>query len=487
MAAEGPSTSRSIGGISLSPPSSAGSVQGQSSSAGRLRRSLVWQYFDYDPIQEKSVCQVLSQSSGNDSDNDVCGAAIAGKFPTNLKIHLKKKHPIQHAELLSSEEEEKEKKECVRRAKSLKVSHQLTLADSLQCKSVYSKESVRYREICKKLAIFIGSTNVPNSIVENLEFKDLLFTMDSRFVVPGRSVVGKELDKVLIELKAKIGSYLLEANKVSICVDMWSKKGMTSSYLGITAHFYSHKDRRLHTATLAVRRMPSPHTGDNIRDLVDQVLDEWQIPLSKVSATLTDNGSNMLAAFRTLLSEDDRVDSESDVEDSDSDAAPHDVDVIDFEEQEVDHELAFQSLKRVSCFAHTLQLVVQKFDEVTEFKALIKRAHQVVRKVNSSTKATEKLIASCGKKLIRDCPTRWSSTYLMFDRLLSVKSALTTVLLELEWDNLATSEWKTLEALRDLLHPFAQLTSLVSGEEFTTISSVIPAIMELNLHLEEVC
>ena len=120
MAAEGPSTSRSIGGISLSPPSSAGSVQGQSSSAGRLRRSLVWQYFDYDPIQEKSVCQVLFQSSGNDSDNDVCGAAIAGKFPTNLKNHLKKKHPIQHAELLSSEEEEKEKKEkkeCVRRAK----------------------------------------------------------------------------------------------------------------------------------------------------------------------------------------------------------------------------------------------------------------------------------------------------------------------------------------------------------------------------------
>ena len=46
---------------------------------------------------------------------------------------------------------------------------------------------MRYREICKKLAIIISSTNVPNSI-ENLEFKDLLHTMDSRFVVPGRSV-----------------------------------------------------------------------------------------------------------------------------------------------------------------------------------------------------------------------------------------------------------------------------------------------------------
>ena len=69
---------------------------------------------------------------------------------------------------------------------------------------------------------------------------------------------------------------------------------------------------------------------------------------------------------------------------------------------------------------------------------------------------------------------------------MAVKSALTTVLLGLEWDNLAISERKTLKIQRDLLHPFAQLTLLVSGEEFTTMSSVIPAIMDLNLHLQEI-
>ena len=73
----------------------------------------------------------------------------------------------------------------------------------------------------------------------------------------------------------------------------------------------------------------------------------------------------------------------------------------------------------------------------------------------------------------------------MIDHLLTVRSALSKVLLELEWDNLTTSEWKTLEALQELLHPFAQFTSLVSGENFT-ISAVIPDIMDLNLHLEEV-
>jgi len=38
--------------------------------------------------------------------------------------------------------------------------------------------------------------------------------------------------------------------------------------------------------------------------------------------------------------------------------------------------------------------------------------------------------------------------------------------------------------IHDLLQPFAQYTSLVSGEDYTTIS-ILPIIMELTLHLEE--
>ena len=101
--AKGPSTSMEA--ISVSPPSSIsiGSVRGQSS--GRPQKSLVWEYFDYDPILQKSIRQVLSQATGTDSDtNNVCGSSFAGKFPTNLKKnHLKKSHPTQYTELLSKE------------------------------------------------------------------------------------------------------------------------------------------------------------------------------------------------------------------------------------------------------------------------------------------------------------------------------------------------------------------------------------------------
>ena len=78
---------------------------------------------------------------------------------------------------------------------------------------------------------------------------------------------------------------------------------MSSSYLGITAHFYSTKDHRRHSVTLAMRRMPQTHTGNNIHEIVESVLKEWDNPSSKISATLTDNGSNTIAAIRPQILE----------------------------------------------------------------------------------------------------------------------------------------------------------------------------------------
>ena len=55
----------------------------------------------------------------------------------------------------------------------------------------------------------------------------------------------------------------------------------------------------------------------------------------------------------------------------------------------------------MSCFVHTLQLVVSKFSKVRLCSATIKKAHGLVKKVNKSTKATELLIQYCGKKLVK--------------------------------------------------------------------------------------
>ncbi len=82
---------------------------------------------------------------------------------------------------------------------------QQTLKKSLQKK--YDKESERYRFITRKLALFVGGTNVANSIVDNAIFRSLLEGLDSRYQVPGRTLIGKEIDNLVIDMKTKIAVF----------------------------------------------------------------------------------------------------------------------------------------------------------------------------------------------------------------------------------------------------------------------------------------
>ena len=171
---------------------------------------------------------------------------------------------------------------------------------------------------------------------------------------------------------------------------------------------------------------------------------------------ITDNGSNMVKAFRqTAVASDDREeedadekekdtsDKEEDTRDKEEDTSDKEEDTSDKEEdtseeedaieeevlgedfdfipKELDHEMTFRCYcKRLSCFSHTLQLVMLKFSKHS-FKPLLKIVHALVGKVNKSSKVTEALISLCRKSLVRDCPTRWSSSYLMLEWFLELK------------------------------------------------------------------
>ena len=98
----------------------------------------------------------------------------------------------------------------------------------------------------------------------------------------------------------------------------------------------------------------------------------------------------------------------------DNDFSPEN-DVSDFDNKELKHDDAFsrEDYQRLSCFPHTLQLIVAKFDDVKPCKEAISTSKQLVARFNKSVKSTEMLVKLSGKKLIGDCPTRWSSTYLL--------------------------------------------------------------------------
>uniref|UniRef100_A0A1X7UUK8 BED-type domain-containing protein n=1 Tax=Amphimedon queenslandica TaxID=400682 RepID=A0A1X7UUK8_AMPQE len=405
--------------------------------AGRPRSSCVWTYFKYMKEEDKSVCLVELDSGSH------CGLSFKWKFLTNLKGHLKSKHPEQFKDLEENELQKNENKENKRQKSSKAVSKtyttsQRSLEDTIEGGRKYSVSSERHKAITRQMAIFMGSNNVPLSLVENDEFKRLVSILDSRYEVPGRTKMGKDVSCVMSKLKEILFSLLEKARLKNICTDIWTKRGMTSSYLGVTVHFFSTKNHKRHNVTLAARHFPSPHTASQNADLVQEILVEYSKAAKVVAAILfggesylvsnatallmkytteqnsqgsyTDNGSNMVAAFKTQAesgkevreqerdgNEDDassfdmddlsEADDENETkgtgensEKKESDSIHHDLG--NFEECEDSHNFAFFGFKRSSCFAHTLQLVVGVFDTLQSSKAVIKRAHKLVAKVN---------------------------------------------------------------------------------------------------------
>ncbi|XP_057197792.1 zinc finger BED domain-containing protein 4-like [Triplophysa rosa] len=136
------------------------------------------------------------------------------------------------------------------------------------------------------------------------------------------------------------------------------------------------------------------------------------------------------------------------------------------------------------CVVHTLQLVVNIVHKEASVKRLIDRVRLLVMLFRKSSVATEQLLHLSGLTLIKDCPTRWSSTYLMITRLIDLKDSLTQVADTMGWDSLLPSEWQRLTALRDLLLPFAEHTQMLQSDTMS-LSLVVPALLDLSAHLSE--
>ena len=118
--------------------------------------------------------------------------------------------------------------------------------------------------------MFIGTTNVATSLVDNTEFREMLFELDRKYEPPGRKKIQREIDDISTELQSKITTILHSSNRINLCADIWTKKGMTASFLGITAHCFSQTDRKRHNFTLAVMHFPSPHTATRIAQILDR-------------------------------------------------------------------------------------------------------------------------------------------------------------------------------------------------------------------------
>ena len=142
------------------------------SGTGRQKSSSVWQV-KYEKETDKSICLIpTSTADCQDSSNSLCGKEFNGQFPTNLKRHLRTSHYEQYKCFEAAEKERKEKEVSKTKSDVKKPIHgQSTLNFAIK---QHDTQSTKHKTITLHLAKFFDATNVPVTLVDNLEFRELI-------------------------------------------------------------------------------------------------------------------------------------------------------------------------------------------------------------------------------------------------------------------------------------------------------------------------
>ncbi|XP_028827551.1 uncharacterized protein LOC114785440 [Denticeps clupeoides] len=245
---------------------------------GRKRRRDLWKHFLYRQVERKTECVVRT-------NGEKCGYKISGKNTTNLKRHLKAfHHDIEIPET----------------AVPCKKTDKPTTAQDLFATRRYSDSSSEQHAKEKGIAQWVGRTGLPARMVEDEEFITMMAMMDKKFKVPTKLEILNLIEKMYNEEKEKVKQNLAKARRITTGLDIWTTKGHAASFLAVSACYFNPEESKAEHKLLNLKEMVHPHAAESISALVEESMQEWGIPRGKVLTTITGNGSNAVASFRTV-------------------------------------------------------------------------------------------------------------------------------------------------------------------------------------------
>ena len=212
--------------------------------------------------------------------------------------------------------------------------------------------------------------------------------------------------------------------------------------MSFTIHFI---DSDWHLQALCLDTIPlfNDHTGQNIAEAFQDVLANWNISMSRITSSTTDNGSNFVAAFTSI------------------------------------------NCEWVSCFGHNLNLAVSKALQIDCVQRCVRKCHWLIEVFSRSWKKSrdlrqkQKQLNLPKHKLIADVTTRWGSTFAMVARIIEQQQAICAVLADDRkcWCKMPSEdEFTTLEDIAKVLEPLSYFTDALSGEHHVTASAVRPLL-----------
>jgi hypothetical protein len=428
-------------------------ISKKSNKIRRPKTSWIWNFFKVAEDNTKVICQFESC----EKVLKWCGS------PSSMKTHLSGTHHIT-------------KGIAANYLEALQKGDQRLINSMIEEEKSRSHPYSNQEPLTKNVIGFVIGTVQPLSIVEDKDFIKMVNGFDSFYKVPCTKTLKDRISSAYEAGTDKLKNQLLQLENISLTLDAWSSSAHIP-YLGVTAHWITPKFEP-YELLLSMEELPYPHGATEIQEHLVDLFDKWEIS-SKITAVITDNGSNIKKACNNM-------------------------------------EIG----ERIPCAVHTLQLSIGKGLDVAKIlidkcKSLIAflandkkkqqlRDSQIYLYQQQQLQKNEEELEEEAEKLVfldvvKANNTRWNSTLYAFQRLIVLKPAISMLKTSLINDRSShvrkegekleelyptAHEWKIINEMVKLLSPFESITRLLSGATYPTIGLTYPSLCNLKEILE---
>ena len=480
----------------------------------RLNNSSVHEYFETLNLTKNG-----KETEGRKCT--MCPQTFGNKNPTNLKLHLKRKHSVIWKEVeardvkarkdlieerfsrnqpfgRSSSQVKRTAAEALLGVKDKK--RQTTLLNMFPSVSSTKSNNLPPRSRAKEelseqlLGLWVAGSTLPISFIEDPNFHLWVRSYDPQAKVPSARKLARVVNDVTDKIKEKIKAALTNARTVHATTDIWSSLCSSDSYIGVTVHLYNPQTQKRENYRICCRHFPGKHTGQLISSKLMGIFEEFNIA-NKVKYLVTDNASNMISAARKLNELDnkeedymtDGSDCDSDVEESHEE----DVGVNSSNDAEIDLlNSSVSEITRLPCIAHKVNICVVNCIEKKQhaFGRSLGKCRLVAKNYRKSPKAKAILKKYHKRRLAGFVKTRWWSDVFCVKSFLDAyqtqmedgDNAIVKLCDEMDWNIVITERnISDLKEYLSVMEPFEQLFAKLNGETYSTLPKVYPSLKEL--------